>query len=135
MIIEHKTKRILSVTIGRGREHDFRVCKRSGCATSLKDQTLLLGDSGYQGVKKFHENSRTPHKRSKKVLTEEQRAFNKGLSRERVVVEQVIRRLKRPCPSGAFYGQEGVSGVEGGVSASAEAVRVEGAFVGGRVQR
>ena len=99
MIVEQKSKRIISVRVGRGREHDFRVCKRSKCAAHLNAATELLGDSGYQGVKELHEKSRTPYKRSKKKpLTKEERLFNKKLSRERVVVEHVIRRLKRPRP-------------------------------------
>ena len=95
MIVEQKSKRIISVRVGRGREHDFRVCKRSKCAAHLNAETELLGDSGYQGVKELHEKSRTPYKKSKKKpLTEEERLFNKVLSRERIVVEHVIRRLK-----------------------------------------
>jgi transposase len=71
------------------------VFKRSRCGSSLRLEAELLGDSGFQGVKAFHEHSRTPHKRSKrKPLTDEQRAFNRVLSEDRVVVETVIRRLK-----------------------------------------
>ena len=46
-------------------------------------------------MKKLIENSRTPHKRWRgRVLTIEQRLENKCLAGERVVVENVIRRLK-----------------------------------------
>ena len=80
---------------GRGREHDFRVFKRSKCAVNINPKTELLADSGYQGVQHFHPNSLTPHKRSKKKpLTKEQKAHNKALASRRVVAERIIRRLK-----------------------------------------
>jgi uncharacterized protein YifE (UPF0438 family) len=94
-MIDCKSKRILAVAIGRGREHDFRVCKRSGQVKCLQAEIELLGDSGFQGVLKLHGLSRTPFKRSKrKPLTDEQKEFNRVLASERVVAEHVIRRLK-----------------------------------------
>lgn len=57
--------------------------------------TELLGDSGYQGWHKEHENSRTPTKKPKgKELTAEQKRENRELSRLRIMVENVIRHLK-----------------------------------------
>lgn len=55
----------------------------------------LLADSGYQGLAKLHERSRTPKQRSKKHrLTKDERRANRELSRRRIVVENVIRSLK-----------------------------------------
>ncbi len=94
-MIEQKSLRILAVEVGQGREHDFKVCKRSEHARKLNAKTELIADSGFQGVKKLHANSRTPFKGSKKhPLTDEQKAFNRKLASERIVVEHVIRRLK-----------------------------------------
>jgi IS5 family transposase len=94
-VIEQKSLRILAVEVGQGREHDFKVCKRSEHARKLNAKTELIADSGFQGVKKLHMNSRTPFKGSKKhPLTTEQKAFNRKLASERIVVEHVIRRLK-----------------------------------------
>jgi DDE superfamily endonuclease len=79
----------------RPASHDFKVCKRSEHARKLNAKTELIADSGFQGVKKIHANSRTPFKGSKKnPLTDEQKAFNRALARERIVVKHVIRRLK-----------------------------------------
>ena len=95
VVIEQKSLRILAVEVGQGREHDFKVCKRSEHARKLNAKTELIADSGFQGVKKIHTNSRTPFKGSKKnPLTGEQKAFNRKLASERIVVEHVIRRLK-----------------------------------------
>ena len=93
MIVDTKSLQIIATAHGRGREHDFKLFKRSHCPCHAGLE--LLGDGGYQGVKKLIENSRTPHKRWRgRVLTVEQRLENKCLAGERVVVEHVIRRLK-----------------------------------------
>jgi len=61
----------------------------------LHESLEVLADSGYQGLAKLHEKSRTPKKRSKKVqLTTDERRANRELSRRRIVVENVIRSLK-----------------------------------------
>ena len=61
MIVDTKSLQIIATAHGKGREHDFKLFKRSGCACHAGLE--LLGDGGYQGVKKLVENSRTPHKR------------------------------------------------------------------------
>jgi IS5 family transposase len=61
----------------------------------LHESLELLADSGYQGLTKLHERSRTPKKKSKKVpLTKDERRANRQLSKRRIVVENVIRSLK-----------------------------------------
>ena len=91
--MNQQTLEIVSTAYGKGRRHDMRVFKLS--KTRTKPETELLGDSGYQGIKKLHPKSRTPHKGwRKKKLTKEQRAENRVLSSVRIVVEHVIRRLK-----------------------------------------
>jgi hypothetical protein len=95
MMVDLNSKKILAIAIGKGREHDFRICKRSGQVKVLHAEVELLGDSGFQGVLKLHGLSRTPFKRSKqKPLTDEQKASNSLLASDRVVAEHVIRRLK-----------------------------------------
>ena len=93
MIVDARSLQIIATAHGKGRGHDFKLFKRSQC--QCRAGLELLGDGGYQGVKKLVENSRTPHKCWRgRVLTAEQRLENKGLAGERVVVENVIRRLK-----------------------------------------
>jgi len=68
--------------------------KQSG--VRLSRFILLVGDKGYQGVCDLHENSLTPYKKPKGgTLTDEQRAFNSSLSKFRVHIEHVNRRIKR----------------------------------------
>jgi len=56
---------------------------------------LLLADSGYQGLLSLHKNSRIPHKKSKNhPLTTEQKTWNRALSKERIVIENINARIK-----------------------------------------
>jgi len=56
---------------------------------------LCLADSGYQGITKRHEQSKTPKKRSKHhPLTDEEKTSNRALSRRRVLIEHIFGRLK-----------------------------------------
>lgn len=87
------TEEILATNFGNGSEHDFQLFKRSRC--SLSPQTCVLADAGYQGLTGLHANSQTPAKKSKlHPLSQEQKAHNRGLSRQRILIENIIRRLK-----------------------------------------
>lgn len=92
-MIERAGGRILTTAFSAGKVHDFALFKQS--RTALAPQTECLADSGYLGLAKRHANSRLPHKRSKlHPLTDEQKAENRRLAKERFVVEHVIRSLK-----------------------------------------
>ena len=61
----------------------------------LSNNSKILADKGYQGIRKIHENSVTPVKKPKGGrLTREQKRANRELNRVRVAVEHVNRRLK-----------------------------------------
>lgn len=84
---------ILAVRTALGRVHDFKLWRQSRIA--LSEETLVLADSGYIGLQKQHRNVLLPHKRSKKkVLTAEQKAHNRSLSKQRILVEHIIRCCK-----------------------------------------
>jgi hypothetical protein len=54
-----------------------------------------LADAGYQGLTSLHSNSQTPAKKSKlHPLSAEQKAANCKLSRKRILIENIIRKLK-----------------------------------------
>ena len=62
----------------------------------LLERIILLADKGFQGIVELHKNSLTPHKKSKKrPLTPEQKRFNSSLSKDRIAIEHVNRRIKR----------------------------------------
>lgn len=76
-----------------GTVHDFQIYKNKGFAISEKIK--ILGDSGFQGIKKEHENSVIPHKKTKlKPLTIQQKAENKNQASKRVAIEHINRDCK-----------------------------------------
>jgi len=73
--------------------HDFKLFVQSRLA--LKPQTQCLADSGYLGLKKCHQSSRLPDKKSKlHPMTNVQKAKNRQLSSERFVIKHIIRSVK-----------------------------------------
>ena len=93
MIINQQTKQILATAFANGSTHDFRLFQEN--QTDIACQVLCLADAGYQGLTGVHPNSQTPTKKSKyHPLTSEQKKANRTLSRQRIFVEHVIRRVK-----------------------------------------
>jgi hypothetical protein len=93
LVVSGKTKRILCIAHDKGKTHDFKVFKKS--KLPLNEKTRAKLDSGYQGVQQVHRNSEIPTKSSKnKPLTDKDKAANRKLAKERVVVEHVIGSIK-----------------------------------------
>ncbi len=64
LIVNQVTKEIICTEFDKGRKHDFNLLKQSKIA--IKESMELLADKGYQGIKKYHKNSKTPYKKTKK---------------------------------------------------------------------
>ena len=93
VVVNGQTRQVVCTHHGRGPVHDFALYQRS--RLQLHESLEVLADSGYQGLSKLHEKSRTPQKKPRKSeLTDEQKQSNRELARRRVVVEHVIRCLK-----------------------------------------
>lgn len=76
-----------------GSVHDFILHKSE--KPILRKETRAYVDSGYQGLDKLHKNTEYPYKKSKThSLTHEEKEYNQGLSRVRVIVEQTFAKLK-----------------------------------------
>ena len=98
-LIVHRTNH------ARGRTHDYSLFKRN--RPSLPEKVRPMVDLGYDGIRNDYPELRPmiPFKRRGKGrghrgekardLTPSQKAFNKRLSSERVVVEHTISRLKK----------------------------------------
>ena len=92
-MIDKKTATIICTHVGKGRRHDFHLFKNS--KVHIRETIKLLADSGYQGINKFHANSDLPKKNSKKnLLTKQEKENNHEISSKRVLVENVIRKVK-----------------------------------------
>jgi len=61
----------------------------------VQPHVLILADAGYQGIAKIHKNSRIPFKRKKNCpLSEEEKKKNRELSKQRILVEHIFRKIK-----------------------------------------
>ena len=93
MLIDRKTGKIICIDVGQGKRHNFHLFKKS--KVRINKAVKLLADSGYKGIKKIHENSELPKKNSKKKpLTKQEKRVNHQISCERVIIENVIRKVK-----------------------------------------
>jgi len=87
-------EKIICTDFGKGREHDFSLFKSS--STHIHPETMLLVDSGFQGIAKIHPNSKLPKKKSKNnPLTDQDKKDNQQLAKDRVFNENVFAILKR----------------------------------------
>lgn len=60
----------------------------------MNEELELLGDKGYQGIKKIHKNSRIPIKKTKnKELSQAEKILNRQLATERIIIENIHRSL------------------------------------------
>jgi hypothetical protein len=88
-----ETGEIFSVVCGKGKEHDFSIFKSSHVL--IHPDSTVLGDSGYEGLQKYHQNAMTPIKKKKGVeRSKEDKAFNKSLSKQRIIIENINRFCK-----------------------------------------
>lgn len=93
MVADQRTRKIICTAHGSGREHDFKLFKRS--RVRFTAETKALGDRGYQGLHKLHANSQTPRKKPpRRALPAADRQANRELARERIRAEHVIGGLK-----------------------------------------
>ena len=92
-MVDVNTSKIICTAYGKGAEHDFHLFK--AYAVNFSEKKQILADRGYQGLQKLHLNSQIPIKKPKGgELSKENKRFNRILSRQRIVIEHVNRRLK-----------------------------------------
>ena len=91
---DEKDLRILSVSFSHGSVHDFRLFCRS--RVHFSKDVLLIADKGYIGMDKIHGNSLVPRKSTKRhKLTKEDKKYNSIISKRRIYIEHVNRRIKK----------------------------------------
>ena len=94
VVVDRATRKVICTAFGFGKKHDFRLFKES--KTHIHPDILAETDTGYIGIKKIHDNSILPKKRTKKKpLTPEDKAFNHKISSSRVTNEHAIGFIKR----------------------------------------
>jgi hypothetical protein len=86
--------KIICTEHAEGKTHDFRLYENS-IGSAIATDVLLRADSGYQGILKFHKNSETPKKKPRGgVLTAEEKAENRRISRDRILIENINAKVK-----------------------------------------
>lgn len=94
MIVDKKTAAIICTSFTNGKKHDFRLFKDSG--VHINPAIKALTDTGYLGLQKIHLNTSMPKKKSKKhPLTKADKLKNQEISKDRVLNENVIGKVKR----------------------------------------
>jgi IS1 family transposase len=94
MVVNKNLKKIICLSFGNGKKHDFRLLKES--KTRIHPETKVLTDTGYQGFQKLHAKTSMPKKKTKKnSLEKTDKLNNQKLARERVLNENVIGVVKR----------------------------------------
>jgi IS5 family transposase len=94
VIIDKRTKIIECIQQAAGHVHDFKLYAQT-VGGRIAETILEIGDSGYQGIHKFHANSIIPLKASKKHhLTKEQKKRNREISKARIVIEHINAVIK-----------------------------------------
>jgi DDE superfamily endonuclease/Helix-turn-helix of DDE superfamily endonuclease len=92
ILINKKGKIISASRPHQGKRHDMSIRRRSG---KLPQKSEVLGDSGYQGLQYEQIKTKIPIKKQKgKPRTKEDKKYNKELSSQRVLVENIICKLK-----------------------------------------
>ena len=97
LIIDRKTETIICTEFFNGKAHDNTIFKTT---TRVNSGTLILGDSGYRGMQKYHGNCLLPvrHKADIEKLSDEKKASrkadNKKIASQRMKIEHVIGRVK-----------------------------------------
>ena len=93
LIIDEKSKEIVSIAFDAGSIHDFLLFKNT--TKNLNKLISFLGDSGYQGITNIFKNSMIPKKKSKyKPLTDQDKDLNKLISSIRITIEHTNCQLK-----------------------------------------
>lgn len=93
VLADLKSKQIMATDFGNGSQHDFQRFKESRSAPATTTQ--VLADSGDQGIAKVPANRQTPTKKTKlHPLTAAPKATNRVLSRQRILIENMLCRLK-----------------------------------------
>jgi len=63
--------------------------------SAVRKDIKVQADSGFQGIAEYHANSETPKKKPKGgELTKEEKAENRRISTERILIENINAKLK-----------------------------------------
>ncbi len=77
----------------RGTVHEFKILTESNLKINLAARIKV--DKGFQAIKKIYKNAEVPFKATKnKLLTKEEKQYNRQLAKERIIIEHLNRECK-----------------------------------------
>jgi hypothetical protein len=95
-LVEPNRKILIFSHAYAGRHNDKGILNQEGWAEWIPDEVLIQGDLGFFGLQNEVVNVELPHKKPPGgQLSDEQKADNRALARERVVCEHSFAGLKR----------------------------------------
>jgi hypothetical protein len=96
-LIEGRSKIIIELDTSIGSRHDVAIAKRIFKKKYMKysKAEAIVLDKGFDGLQSFGENILIAMKKPKnKELPKEEHIKNKAISKKRIIIEDIIRRLK-----------------------------------------
>ena len=86
-------QQIISIQIDNGKIHDLKIARKH--AKEFANFACILGDLAYKGFKEVKNKILIPIKKKKgSTLPKELKGINKEISRRRIPIEHINRRLK-----------------------------------------
>ena len=97
VVVDDRTGEIVDISDSvPGPTADITLLDQSGVLDDLPDEVGAMGDSAYQGLAKRHPHGFSPRKKPKgKPRPPEDKAYNTAFSSRRIIVENVIGRMRR----------------------------------------
>ncbi len=93
VIFSTKLNQIISIQIDPGTTHDLTIARKH--AKELANFAFVIGDLAYKGFKEISSKLLIPIKKlKKKELSPEAKLINKEISRRRIPIEHLNRRIK-----------------------------------------
>jgi hypothetical protein len=94
IFVNRETRAIIAIAHDKGMIHDFEMYKDS-VVVAVLESIRFLADSGFQGIERYHSNSVIPKKKSEyHPLSVAEKAENRRISRERMLIENIIAKFK-----------------------------------------
>lgn len=109
-VVTDRKKRILAISPTKhGKVHDKKQLDKSTILKGIPEGTAIYADTGYLGIQHQHTNTFLPYKRPPKgQLTDDQKWWNREVSKVRIKVEHAIGGIKRfRAVSDIFRGKNG----------------------------
>jgi len=94
IVADASTRDILCISVGKGKQHDFKMLEESKVHFSPRIQ--VIADKGFQGLKKLHTNSVMPIKAKRgKQLSALEKIYNAVVSKCGIYIAHINRYIKR----------------------------------------